>query len=472
MKSTILLAPILFLSTAMAWGREAPPKANPDDFVLPAMGRRFDYKQSLKKPFTYNNEVPFWKAHGNAFVALDFVRLAPSVPRLRGSMWRLTANEYKDWEVDFAFKAMGQGGLGGGRGLAFWYTEERAADGPVFGNKDKWKGLGVFMDSADPANQRTHPVIYGITNDGTKEFPTNPPATSMGCLRDYKNSPVPVVIRVSYIDKTLKVSVDTLNKGKKLVSCFEQKNVDLPTGYHFGFSAMSSETGMPDDHDLYSFEVFEVNPPPRKGEHLRPHEAEMLKKGQEAKVDEQDKATFEEVQKIVAEQEQKLKEWTDGPTTLSAVQLAATIGDTQHRIVESLSIIHKKLESLGAPVQPAETTAQSLEEMYQKISTMAASLQAMESVVEGLVSHIKTQSGQQNSPEVTKVLREELKNLNNKMDHMDVRQSTQHRVTQERLSDSRSWVTYVVFLILLQAAAAAAYSWYKKRIEMSDKKFI
>lgn len=45
-------------------------------------------------------------------------------------------------------------------------------------------------------------------------------------------------------------------------------------------------------------------------------------------------------------------------------------------------------------------------------------------------------------------------------------------MTQERLSDSRSWVTYVVFLILLQAAAAAAYSWYKKRIEMSDKKFI
>lgn len=71
-------------------------------------------------------------------------------------------------------------------------------------------------------------------------------------------------------------------------------------------------------------------------------------------------------------------------------------------------------------MQPAETTAQSLEEMYQKISTMAASLHAMESVVEGLVSHIKTQAVQQNSPEVTKVLREELKNLNNKMDHMDV----------------------------------------------------
>jgi hypothetical protein len=45
----------------------------------------------------------------------------------------------------------------------------------------------------------------------------------------------------------------------------------------------------------------------------------MIKKGQEAKVDEEDRATFEEVQKIVAEQEEKLKEWVDGPSTLSAV---------------------------------------------------------------------------------------------------------------------------------------------------------
>jgi len=52
---------------------------------------------------------------------------------------------------------------------------------------------------------------------------------------------------------------------------------------------------------------------------MRPHEAEMLKKGEEAKVDEKDKAAFEEVQKIVAEQEQKMKEEVDGPTTLSAV---------------------------------------------------------------------------------------------------------------------------------------------------------
>src|SRR5689334_6326806 len=45
----------------------------------------------------------------------------------------------------------------------------------------------------------------------------------------------------------------------------------------------------------------------------------MIKKGEEAKVDEKDKAAFEEVQKIVAEQEQRLKEESDGPAALTAV---------------------------------------------------------------------------------------------------------------------------------------------------------
>lgn len=88
----------------------------------------------------------------DTFVAQDFVRLAPSVPGLRGSVWRKTPNEYKEWEVEFSFKAHGQSPVGG-RGFAFWYTQDRAVDGLVFGNQDKWKGLGVFMDTSDPANQ-------------------------------------------------------------------------------------------------------------------------------------------------------------------------------------------------------------------------------------------------------------------------------------------------------------------------------
>lgn len=81
-------------------------------------------------------------------------------------------------------------------------------------------------------------------NDGTKEFPKNPTSNTNnfgGCLRDYKNSPIPTVVRVSYIGGKLKVSVDTYSKGRKMGSCFEQKDVDLPTGYYFGISVSKGD---------------------------------------------------------------------------------------------------------------------------------------------------------------------------------------------------------------------------------------
>ncbi|KAG0369153.1 legume-like lectin family-domain-containing protein [Gamsiella multidivaricata] len=470
MKPSVLLVPIAFLSTTLAWNRNPPP-THAEDPLLPAKNRRYDYKQSLKKPFMYNGAMPFWEHIGNAFVALDFIRLAPSVPGLRGAVWRSAPNEYKEWEAEFSFKAHGQNYVGG-KGLAFWYTQERAIEGPVFGNGDKWKGLGVFMDTSDPANQRLNSIIYAIINDGTKSYQEDQESSRLGgCLRDYKNSPVPVVIRVSYISRTLRVAVDTMNKGSKLMTCFERNDIDLPAGYHFGFSAESASTGTPDDHDLFSFEVYEVNPPLKTQKHLRPHEEEMIRKGEEVKVDESDKLVFEEVKKIVEEQQQKIQEEIDGPNILSAAQLAATVSDTQFRIVESLNTIHKKLESLGAPIQPHESTSRSLEEINKQISSMTGSLHAMENVVKGLVDHI-IQQGRKNAPEITKVLKEELKSLNAKMEDIDHRQSYQHQLTQTRLVNSSSWFSYVAFLILLQLAAMVAYNWYKRRLELNEKKFI
>ncbi|KAF9923827.1 hypothetical protein FBU30_006111 [Linnemannia zychae] len=466
MKTVTLLLPTVLLSSVLAWGRDgANTKTNTyqENFSLPAESRRFDYKQSLKKPFTYNNEMPFWDNYGT-----------PSVPGLKGAVWRQAPNEYKEWEVELQFKAFGHGQTGG-KGLAFWYTQDRAVDGPVFGSKDQWKGLGIFMDTSDPANHRLNPVIYGIMNDGSKPFPSNPTANTNsfgGCLRDYKNSHTPVVVRVSYIGGILKVSADTHSKGKKMVPCFEQKDLNLPLGYYFGVTAQSADHGSPDDHDLYAFEMYEVNPPKKEKNPLRPHEAEMKKKGEEVKIDTADQLAFEEVQKIVEEQEAKLKEETDGPNTLSASQMAATVGDTQYRIIESLNSIHNKLETLGAPMQPPESSQKSLEDINHKINSMAASLHAMESVVQGLVDHIMKQGGIASGPDISKVLKEELRNLNAKMEDIDSRQSLQHRLTQTRLLNSTSWVTYVVFLILLQIIGVSVYTWYRKRLEMNEKKFL
>lgn len=92
-------------------------------------------------------------------------------------------------------------------------------------------------------------------NDGTKPFPANPTANTNsfgGCLRDYKNTHTPVVVRVSYIGGVLKVSADTHSKGKKMMPCFEQKDLNLPVGYHFGFSVSRSSL-VPVHSSLFCF---------------------------------------------------------------------------------------------------------------------------------------------------------------------------------------------------------------------------
>jgi hypothetical protein len=81
--------------------------------------------------------------------AEDFIRLAPSVPGSKGQIWSTIPNTYKEWEVNLQLRISGQH-VGGGRGMAFWYAAEPHQDGPIFGSKDKWRGLGVWFDSHNP----------------------------------------------------------------------------------------------------------------------------------------------------------------------------------------------------------------------------------------------------------------------------------------------------------------------------------
>lgn len=70
------------------------------------------------------------------------------------------------------FRISGRGRVGAD-GLAIWYTEDRMVEGPVFGNQDNWKGLGLFFDSFDNDGQHNNPIIIAMTNDGTKSYDHN-----------------------------------------------------------------------------------------------------------------------------------------------------------------------------------------------------------------------------------------------------------------------------------------------------------
>jgi hypothetical protein len=55
------------------------------------------------------------------------------------------------------------------------------------------------------------------------------------------------------------VFVDIQDDTQGFIRCFQAKDVDLPSGYHFGLSASSSNFA--DDHDVIYMETYQENAP-------------------------------------------------------------------------------------------------------------------------------------------------------------------------------------------------------------------
>lgn len=51
-----------------------------------------------------------------------------------------------NWMIEIEFKIHGSGHLHGD-GMAIWIIEERAQPGKVFGHRDNFNGLGIFIDT-------------------------------------------------------------------------------------------------------------------------------------------------------------------------------------------------------------------------------------------------------------------------------------------------------------------------------------
>ena len=74
-----------------------------------------------------------------------------------------------------------------------------------------------------------------------------------GCLRDFRNKPHPVRVRVTYLNNvlTLEMHNGITNSDKDYELCFRAENVVLPENGYFGLSAATG--GLADDHDVIKF---------------------------------------------------------------------------------------------------------------------------------------------------------------------------------------------------------------------------
>ncbi|XP_048208263.1 VIP36-like protein isoform X3 [Perognathus longimembris pacificus] len=176
-------------------------------------GQTFEYlkrEHSLSKPYqgVGTSSSSLWNLMGNAMVMTQYIRLTPDMQSKQGALWNRVPCFLRDWELQVHFKIHGQGKKNlHGDGLAIWYTKDRMQTGPVFGNMDKFVGLGVFIDTY-PNEEKQQEVMMDI--DGKHEW------------RD----------------------------------CIEVPGVRLPRGYYFGTSSITGD--LSDNHDVISLKLFEL----------------------------------------------------------------------------------------------------------------------------------------------------------------------------------------------------------------------
>ncbi|XP_074415403.1 VIP36-like protein isoform X3 [Zonotrichia albicollis] len=119
-------------------------------------------------------------------VMTQFIRLTPDVQSKQGAVWNRVPCYLRDWEMQVHFKIHGQGKKNlNGDGFAIWYTKDRMQPGPVFGSKDNFLGLGVFVDTY-PNEEKQQEAQKRRYSPGNQVLP---PAVPPGAPRSHLQEP-------------------------------------------------------------------------------------------------------------------------------------------------------------------------------------------------------------------------------------------------------------------------------------------
>ncbi|KAH1167096.1 hypothetical protein KIL84_016268 [Mauremys mutica] len=163
-------------------------------------------EHSLTKPYqgVGSSSMPLWDFQGSTMLTSQYVRLTPDERSKEGSIWNRVPCFLKDWELHVHFKIHGAGKKNlHGDGFALWYTRERLVPGPVFGSKDNFHGLAIFLDTYpnDEATERVFPYISAMVNNGSLAYDHSKDGrwTELaGCTADLRNQNHDTFLAVRY----------------------------------------------------------------------------------------------------------------------------------------------------------------------------------------------------------------------------------------------------------------------------------
>lgn len=234
--------------------------------VLDSVHTKFEYKSSFRAPRILDSRgnVPFWTHGGSAIPSDDYLRVCPSVRSHRGWAWSKEALQATHWMIDVSVRITGRL-KAGADGMAIWVMAEAGTEGPVYGSADRWKGVGLFLDSFDNDAKDDNPKIQLVLNDGLLTYDhrsDGAPQQTGSCLKDFRNKPYPVKLRLTFIRGVMEVwvhdGVSVMEDDYELCVRVEDdpRLQYVPENVHVGVSAATG--GLSDDHDVNHFLTYSV----------------------------------------------------------------------------------------------------------------------------------------------------------------------------------------------------------------------
>ncbi|XP_077161068.1 VIP36-like protein isoform X2 [Paroedura picta] len=221
-------------------------------------------EHSLAKPYqgVGSSSSSLWELMGNAMVMTQFVRLTPDVQSKQGAVWNRVPCYLRDWEMQVHFKIHGQGKKNlNGDGFAIWYTKDRMQPGPVFGSKDNFLGLGVFVDTypnEEKQQERVFPYVSAMVSNGSLAYDHDRdgrPTELGGCTAMVRNLNHDTFLVIRYVKRRLTILLDIDGKHEWR-DCIDIPGVRFPRGYYFGVSSVTGD--LSDNHDIISLKLYQL----------------------------------------------------------------------------------------------------------------------------------------------------------------------------------------------------------------------
>ncbi|XP_073509788.1 VIP36-like protein isoform X3 [Phyllobates terribilis] len=222
-------------------------------------------EHSLSKPYqgVGSSSSSLWDIMGSVLVTPQYVRLTPDSQSKQGAVWNRMPCYLRDWELQVYFKVHGQGKKNlNGDGFAVWFTKDRMQEGSVFGSKDKFVGLGVFVDTypnEEKQHERIFPYVSAMVSNGSLSYDHSRdgrPTELGGCTAMVRNLNHDTFLVMRYVKRRLTIMIDIDGK-QEWRDCLDVPGVRLPRGYYFGASAATGD--LTDNHDIISMKVYQIS---------------------------------------------------------------------------------------------------------------------------------------------------------------------------------------------------------------------